>query len=420
MLFDRSFAIVAASDAHLSATMKRREDVIGRSVFEVFPENPADSASASSASLRASLQRVLKNRVADVMPVLKYDIRRPENEGGGYVERYWTPTNSPIFGPDGDVAYIINRVEDVTSYMRLQQEQKKQAQLTEELQTKAKSMESEIFIHSEATARANHELLLEIDRRRSVQEQLVQETEKLIEANATLISLQRSREQLAGMIIHDLRNPLTASLGYLELMKMKLQDADPAIIGYLKNTTNVNLSLMGMINGIIDVMRMEDEKMPMRTTPTDVGALIESKLQEYSGASARGKLSMAYEGPAHFMFTTDGSLLGRVIDNLVVNAIKHTPPGGMVKIAADHNAQRESLVVRISDTGEGIPPRYLNRLFQKYGRVEGQSLGHTYDTGLGLVFCKMAVDLLNGTIHVESELGKGSTFIIELNNAPMG
>lgn len=417
MLFDPSFTIVAVSDAHLQATMKKRWEVLGRSVFDVFPENPDDSATASSASLRASLNRVLRNRATDVMPVLKYDIQRPESEGGGYVARYWTPTNSPIIGPDGEVAYIINRVEDVTSYVLMQHEQKKQVQLTESLQAKAQAMESEIFIHAEATARANQELLVEIERRRSAQVQLALETEKLSKANAALIAMQHSREQLTGMIIHDLRNPLTASIGFLDLLTVKLQGADPAIKGYLKNATTVNLSLMEMINGIIDVMRMEDDKMPVRATATDVGAIIESKVQEFRGACVRGNLSIAYKGPGDLTFTTDGTLLGRVIDNLVVNAIKHTPRGGSVTISAHHNAQG-SLVLRISDTGEGIAPDDLKRLFQKYGRVEGQTMGRKYDTGLGLVFCRMAIDLLHGTITVESELGKGSTFIIELSGGP--
>ena len=101
MVFDPDFKVVAASDAHLAATMKTRAEVIGRSVFAIYPESPADSEKGSSASLRASLERVVSKRVADVMPVLKYDIKRPESEGGGYVERYWTPTNTPMLGPDG-------------------------------------------------------------------------------------------------------------------------------------------------------------------------------------------------------------------------------------------------------------------------------------------------------------------------------
>ena len=414
LVLDRDFTIVAASDAHLAATMKTRDEVIGRSVFAVYPQNPADSAGGASASLRASLERVLRNRAADVMPMLKYDIERPAGGGGGFVERYWTPTNSPLLGPDGEVTHIINRVEDVTAYVQAQQESRAQTRLNDDLRARATALEAEIFTHAEATAQANRELLLEIDRRRSAQKELGRETDKLTDANAALLAMQRSREQLTGMIVHDLRNPLTASLGYLDLLTSRLKDAEPTVRGWLKHSTTVNRSLMAMINDIIDVMRMEDTRMPVRIATVDIVALIDGKLAEYRGAAVRNGLVLSYQGPARLGFATDGTLLGRVLDNLVVNAIKHTHAGGSVTICARHQAKDKRLVLKVRDSGEGIAPADLERLFQKYGRVEGQALGRTYDTGLGLVFCRMATDLLQGAIRVESTLGKGTTFIIEL------
>jgi PAS domain-containing protein len=81
------FMIVAASDAYLRATMTRREEILGRVLFEVFPDNPDDPDATGVSNLRDSLERVLQNRVADVMAVQKYDIRRPDSEGGGFEER---------------------------------------------------------------------------------------------------------------------------------------------------------------------------------------------------------------------------------------------------------------------------------------------------------------------------------------------
>src|SRR5947199_1684476 len=110
--------IVAASDAYLRATMTKREEILGRGLFDVFPDNPDDPHATGARNLRASLDRVLQNRVPDTMPVQKYDIRRPESEGGGFEERYWSPVNSPVF-MDGRMPYIIHRVEDVTEFVRL-------------------------------------------------------------------------------------------------------------------------------------------------------------------------------------------------------------------------------------------------------------------------------------------------------------
>lgn len=112
--------IVAVSDAYLRATMTRREAIVGRPLFDVFPDNPDDPAATGVANLRASLARVLATGRPDTMAVQKYDIRRPEPEGG-FEERHWSPMNSPALGDDGRVAYIIHWVEDVTERVRLRQ-----------------------------------------------------------------------------------------------------------------------------------------------------------------------------------------------------------------------------------------------------------------------------------------------------------
>ena len=140
-----ALTIVAVSDAYLKATMTKREEILGRGLFEVFPDNPDDPAATGVRNLRASLDRVLTHRVPDTMTVQKYDIRRPESEGGGFEERYWSPVNSPVLGADGKIAYIIHRVEDVTEFIRLKQEESEQRRITERLQTRAAEMEAEIF-----------------------------------------------------------------------------------------------------------------------------------------------------------------------------------------------------------------------------------------------------------------------------------
>lgn len=106
--------IVAVSDAYLRATMTRREQIMGRHLFEVFPDNPDDPSATGVRNLSASLERVLKKRAPDTMAMQKYDIRRPESEGGGFEERYWSPVNSPVIGSDGSVEYIIHCAEDIT------------------------------------------------------------------------------------------------------------------------------------------------------------------------------------------------------------------------------------------------------------------------------------------------------------------
>ncbi len=133
--------IVAVSDAYLRATMTRREQILGEGIFEVFPDNPNDPAATGVHNLRTSLERVLQNRVADTMEIQKYDIPKPEAEGGGFEERYWSPYNMPVLGPEKEVSYIIHRVEDVTEFVRLKQQRADQQKHTEELRARTKQME---------------------------------------------------------------------------------------------------------------------------------------------------------------------------------------------------------------------------------------------------------------------------------------
>src|SRR3989454_8106915 len=140
-----ALTIVAVSAAYLKATMTKREEILGRGLFEVFPDNPDDPTATGVRNLKASLDRVLTHRVPDSMAVQKYDIRRPESDGGEFEERYWSPVNSPVFGVNGEIAYIIHRVEDVTEFIRLKQEGSEQHRVTEELRARAAKMEADIF-----------------------------------------------------------------------------------------------------------------------------------------------------------------------------------------------------------------------------------------------------------------------------------
>jgi PAS domain S-box-containing protein len=171
--------IVAVSDLYLRATMTRREDIVGQKIFDVFPDNPDDPTATGTRNLRDSLERVLRDRAADAMAVQKYDIRRPADEGGAFAERYWSPVNSPVFGADGEVAFIIHRVEDVTEFVRLKQRGEKQREETAELRKLAEKMESEIFLRAQELQdvnqrqrRANLALAAEIIERKRAEETL--------------------------------------------------------------------------------------------------------------------------------------------------------------------------------------------------------------------------------------------------------
>lgn len=112
------YVMVAANQARHRATNTREEDVIGRKLFDVFPDNPDDPEATGVENLTASLRRVMETKRSDVMPIQKYDIHDPN---GGFEERWWSPVNTPVLGPDGSVRYIVHQVEDVTAEIRERQ-----------------------------------------------------------------------------------------------------------------------------------------------------------------------------------------------------------------------------------------------------------------------------------------------------------
>lgn len=158
LLPDSQFTIVAVTDAYTRVTMTQRSDILYRGVFEVFPDNPDDPQASGVANLTASLNRVIHEKTHDVMAVQKYDIRRPDSEGGSFEERYWCPVNSPVLGSDNQLLYIIHRVEDVTEFIKLKQQGKEQSKMAEQMQLQSDKMQSEIFLREQALKRAHQQL----------------------------------------------------------------------------------------------------------------------------------------------------------------------------------------------------------------------------------------------------------------------
>jgi PAS domain S-box-containing protein len=152
------YRIVTVSEAFLQATMTTRAAISGRRLFDVFPDDPADPQADGVSNLGASLERVKATGSSSVMAVQRYPVRRPQAKGGGFEERYWSLANFPVFGPDGRLAYIINRAEDVTEYLQMKRDagEAEDARIT--LQSRAQLMEADIVLRSQELRRANERL----------------------------------------------------------------------------------------------------------------------------------------------------------------------------------------------------------------------------------------------------------------------
>ena len=231
-----------------------------------------------------------------------------------------------------------------------------------------------------------------------------------IQTHLQLRLLGKLRDDLTHMVVHDLGNPLLVIFSFLDILEFK--EAQNLSAGARRFITLARLSaeeLRDMITSILDVSKMGEGKMKLKSGPYALDALIRAVLE--SNHPLPGNRTVTLDAPESYLtVTADIGLLRRVLQNLLNNALSYTPSGGDVHIAvtASHNDVR----VAVTDKGPGIAPEYHKRIFEKFGQVEEQT--NRVGTGLGLTFCKMAVEAHGGRIGVESEVGKGSTFWFEL------
>ena len=223
-----------------------------------------------------------------------------------------------------------------------------------------------------------------------------------------LSELEKLRDSLTGMIVHDLRTPLTSLLTGLQTVEMvgELNDEQKEVF---QLSIDGGQQLLGMINDLLDVSKMEDGSMTLDRRPLAISALVQSALRQVAPLAYDKRIALTTDlAPDLPMLDLDENKMTRTLVNLLGNAIKFTPQNGTITVTA--HCGKGECVVRVRDTGEGVPPAAFERIFEKFGQVETRKAGHKMSTGLGLTFCKLVVEAHDGRIWVESELGLGSTF----------
>ncbi len=232
--------------------------------------------------------------------------------------------------------------------------------------------------------------------------------DRLQERYLQLRELEKLRDSLTHMVVHDLRTPLTSlitglytveAVGELndeqrELWEMSISGAE---------------TLLGMINDLLDISKMEDGSLRLAYSNPSVAGLLERAEQQVRQIAREKGLTLTVRAePGLPLLTVDEDKIRRTLVNLLGNAVKFTHGGGMVELTAIREGDCIHFTVR--DTGEGIPESAYDRIFEKFGQVETRQAGRRNSTGLGLTFCKMVVEAHGGRIWVESELGEGSIF----------
>ena len=258
----------------------------------------------------------------------------------------------------------------------------------------------------------------EVEARVETQLELRRQKLQLQENYDKLRELEKLRDSLVHMIIHDLRSPLAGIYGYLELIKEDAKKTPSSGSGrHIDEALKSAKQMTQIISDVLDVSKMEGKQMKLQPAECDLGGAVEagiSTLRPLFGS--REVRFVPPKSPAAVL--ADSEIISRVIQNLLANAIKFSPKeGGLIRLSVESSGNR--VCVSVQDNGPGIAPEYRQRIFDKFAQVELPDGRQKDSTGLGLTFCKLAVEAHGGKIGVDSEEGKGSTFWFELpSSAP--
>ena len=257
----------------------------------------------------------------------------------------------------------------------------------------------------------------ELEARVATHLELRRQRRQLQESYEQLQKLETLQEDLTHMIVHDLRTPLTSILGALDLVSRNDENVELRH-EMLAMAAHASEAMMGLISDLLDVAKLENSTPDLQLTAVSLGEVMAQVRDLTAGSALERGLSLEILPPdPPLEVRADADYLRRALTNLVGNALKLTFKGE-VRVWAEADAASGNVALRVRDTGPGIPPEALTRIFEKFGQVERTAGAPRMGTGLGLTFVKMAVEAMGGRVEVESEVGRGSTFTLYLPLAP--
>lgn len=244
---------------------------------------------------------------------------------------------------------------------------------------------------------------------------------ELSEANIGLYESNRLKGEFLANISHELRTPLNSIIGFAELLQELAQtdpSADPKRGRYLENILTSGRSLLEMINELLEMAKIEAGRMEVNIEPTSISDLIEGLLTIMRPQAEVRKIAITTRIANNLpMVETDPGKLQQILFNFLSNAIKFTPPDGMITLSADRvTRQDKSTGVRlgVTDTGPGIPYDMQDMIFEKFRQLDASHTREHAGTGLGLAICRELAQMLGGSVSLVSEPSHGATFYVEL------
>lgn len=226
------------------------------------------------------------------------------------------------------------------------------------------------------------------------------------------MELDQLRQDLTAMVYHDLRGPLhTVYSSIATLGRLLANSTQPAVQDLLQVGIRGTRQLSRMIESLLDIQRLEEGKAVLDPKPTSLHSLLANAAQLVQPLAAESKQRLTFDMADDLPFVTcDSDMILRVVTNLMENAVKYTPSGGTIRLSAV--TKPEGVQISVSDSGPGIPKNMQRQIFDKFSRVKYKDAPK--GVGLGLAFCRLAIEAHGGQIWVESEPGHGSAFIFTL------
>ena len=243
-------------------------------------------------------------------------------------------------------------------------------------------------------------------RARRLLAELEEARETLAARNAKLEELEALKETLTQTLVHDLKNPLAAVLGNLELMERRVEEPT---LNLVRRSKAAAWRMHPMSLNLLDIGALEEGKLFLHPEPVDAVLLARKACQEMEASATARHVAIAVQGDdGRALLRGDGAVLRRVLDNLLANALEHSPSPGTITVGV--TACDEGVEIAVQDQGPGVPESFRESIFEKFQRVESRRSVPGSNRGLGLTFCRLAVEAHGGTIWVDDAPGGGAVF----------
>ncbi|WP_184549916.1 PAS domain-containing sensor histidine kinase [Mucilaginibacter sp. FT3.2] len=458
------FTILAASDAYLAITNATRELIIGKSFFQVFPDD--DNDPRDETGIRKIFNKVVQTGQKLDIPSYRYDTRDPET--GNYKVRYWSCSNVPFNCNDGKVNYILNTIVEITGEVNA-----KQAAIESENRFRMAAEATgfatfdwdftdqirlcppplvQLFGHPAHTflpsGDAFRNQILPEDQQvvldafkvslttgiyaydvrvawpdgsihwLSIKGKLVVDIgQKPVRILGTVIDITESKRDeirkndFIAMASHELKTPLTSIKSHIQILSKKLAPGNDAFVNNALAKANNQVNKMtDLIHGFLDLSKLESGKLQLKPELFDINRLIADCITELTQSPLSHMV--AFDGGTILNVTADREKISQVINNFLSNAVKYSTKGSNIivkSVLADGNVE-----VAITDEGVGIKPKDHKKIFQRFYRVDNDKIRNVSGFGIGLYLSSEIIQCHNGKIWVESDETVGSTFYFSL------